>query len=130
MNNKYIDEQKIKSLEAFRGIDVLYVYFIVILSVGVGFLHIIFNNISIFKYFPITSIITYILNLLLCFLIVYIRYNTMIGYVKELEKNFNILKQILIYILQFLTLYLMPVTSLLHGVALWTIKEFTMWVSS
>ncbi|MCU7558157.1 hypothetical protein [Macrococcus capreoli] len=117
MKNNYLNQFKEESYESFRGIDVLYVYLIVIISVGVGFLHIVFNDIAIFKYFPISAIISYLLNLLLCILVFYIWYNRSFSSGMELEKNFNIIKELSIYFLQFIVLYFMPITSLLHGFA-------------
>ncbi|QIH76472.1 hypothetical protein GTN31_08870 [Macrococcoides canis] len=117
MDKDYLENLKFEAYHAFRGIDALFAYLAVFIILIIGFLHIVFNDISIFMYFPLPVVFIYLLNILLFMLVIYIWRNTMAFDIEKLEANFSIMKEIIVFLIQMMVVYFMPITCVIFGFA-------------
>ncbi|MGV2927067.1 hypothetical protein RW115_00595 [Macrococcus capreoli] len=117
MDKHYLEELKFEAYHTFRGIDSLFAYLAVFIILIIGCLHIIFNNISIFMYFPLPVIITYVLNIFLFGLVIYIWRNTFAFDIAKLETEFSLIKEASIFVIQMMVVYFMPITCVTFGFA-------------
>ncbi|UJS27253.1 hypothetical protein L2Z53_08720 [Macrococcoides canis] len=117
MDKDYLENLKFESYHAFRGIDSLFAYLVVFIALIVGFLHIIFNDTSIFLYFPLPVLFTYIMNILLFILVIYIWRNTIAFDIEKLEAEFSLIKEVSIFLIQMMVVYFMPITCVIFGFA-------------
>ncbi|MGV2876347.1 hypothetical protein ROU88_10860 [Macrococcus capreoli] len=117
MNRKYLEELKFEAYHNFRGIDCVYAYLIVFIALIIGLIFIVSNNLVIFLYFPVPVIITYITNIIMFAIVIYIWRNTFAFDIEKLEKNFSLFKEIIVFLIQMLVVYFMPITCVLFGFA-------------
>ncbi|UBH08092.1 hypothetical protein [Macrococcus armenti] len=117
MDKDYLENLKFEAYHAFRGIDSLFAYLVVFIALIVGFLHIIFNDTSIFLYFPLPVLFTYIMNILLFILVIYIWRNTMAFDIEKLEAEFSLIKETSVFLIQMMVVYFMPITCVTFGFA-------------
>lgn len=117
MDKDYLENLKFESYHAFRGIDSLFAYLVVFIALIVGFLHIIFNDTSIFLYFPFPVIFTYITNIILFYLVIYIWRNTLAFDIEKLEAEFSLIKEVSVFLIQMMVVYFMPITCVTFGFA-------------
>ncbi|UTG99570.1 hypothetical protein [Macrococcoides canis] len=117
MDKKYLENLKFESYHAFRGIDSLFAYLVVFIALIVGFFHIILYDKIILLYFPLPVIFTYIMNILLFILVIYIWRNTIAFDIEKLEAEFSLIKEVSIFLIQMMVVYFMPITCVIFGFA-------------
>lgn len=117
MDKNYLENLKFEAYHAFRGIDSLFAYLAVFIILIIGFVHIVFNDISIFMYFPLPVVFIYLLNILLFMLVIYIWRNTMAFDIEKLEAEFSLIKEASVFLVQMMVVYFMPITCVTFGFA-------------